>query len=172
MSIDKDFVFPVYIESMVLNRIIELCKNSSKEIFGYLIGSILRWNEELYVIIEEQLFIKGAIHSDQYSTSQIEGKAGEYEREFQKFKRLKKNSNLRVLGWWHSHPGLGCFLSPVDLKTQKFFFPEKYQIALVIDPANSKYKFFTLDVNTRMKYKEISHAVISSTKKVDLKKIS
>ncbi|MFW9825593.1 MAG: Mov34/MPN/PAD-1 family protein [Candidatus Thorarchaeota archaeon] len=167
MSISKDFVFPVYIEKIVLNRIIELCENSSKEIFGYLIGSILKWNEEVYVIIEEQLFIQGAVHSDQYSTFQLEGKAGEYEREFQKFKIKRKNSNLRVLGWWHSHPGLGCFLSPVDLKTQKFFFPEKYQIALVIDPAIRKYKFFTLDANTRIMYKEISHAVISSTNKVD-----
>jgi proteasome lid subunit RPN8/RPN11 len=162
MSISKDQVFPVYIEDIVLNKILYLCESSIQEIFGYLIGNILKWKENFYVIIEEQLFIRGAIHSDQYSTFQLEGKAGEYEKEFQKLKKNKKNSNLRVVGWWHSHPGLGCFLSPVDVKTQKSFFPETFQVALVIDPKSRKFKFFSLDIKTEMKYKEVSYAVISS----------
>ncbi len=162
MPISKDLVFPVYIESVALNKILNTCESSIQEIFGYLIGNILKWKEEVYVTIEEQLFIRGAIHSDQYSTFQLEGKAGEYEREFQKLKKNKNNSDLRIVGWWHSHPGLGCFLSPVDLKTQEFFFPESFQVALVVDQINKKYKFFTLDINTPMKYKEISHAVLSS----------
>ncbi|MHA2038627.1 MAG: Mov34/MPN/PAD-1 family protein [Promethearchaeota archaeon] len=162
MPISKDLVFPVYIESVTLNYILSICESSTQEIFGYLIGNILKWKEDIYIIIEEQLFIRGAIHSDQYSTFQLEGKAGEYEKEFQRLKKKKNNRNLRIVGWWHSHPGLGCFLSPVDLKTQKFFFPESYQVALVVDPTHRKYKFFTLDIKTLMKYKEISYAVISS----------
>ncbi len=32
--------------------------------------------------------------------------------------RKRKNDNLRIVGWWHSHPNFGCFLNPTDLDTQ------------------------------------------------------
>ena len=162
MSIGEDFVFPVYIYEEVLEQIKDLSNNSEKEIFGYLIGDILKWKEKIYIVIEEQLFIEGAIHSHQFSTSQIEGKAGEYEKEFQKMKINKKNDNLRVVGWWHSHPDFGCFLSPADLQTQEYFFPESYQVALVVDPVRDEFKFFTVDKTSKSKYKAVSNAIISS----------
>jgi len=164
MSIEEDFVFPVYIYNDVLNQIKNFSNSSEKEIFGYLVGNILKWNNKNYIIIEEQLFIEDAIHSNQFSTSQIEGKAGEYEREFKELKIKKKDENLRIVGWWHSHPNFGCFLSPSDLHTQEYFFPESYQVALVIDPIRDEYKFFTLDKASKKKYKKINNAIISSKK--------
>ncbi len=39
-----------------------------------------------------------------------------------------------VVGWYHSHPGFGCWLSMVDIKTQKSFENmDKRTVALVID---------------------------------------
>lgn len=162
MKIDDNFIFPVYIYEKVLNTIMKLCKRTTQEIFGYLIGNILKWKETIYVIIEDQIFIIGAIHGNTYSTSQIEGTAGKYEKKFQKVKRMKGNENLRIIGWWHSHPGFGCFLSSTDLHTQQFFFPENYQVALVVDPMIDEYEFFTLEKNSKEGYKLISNAVISS----------
>lgn len=46
---------------------------------------------------------------------------------------------LYIIGWYHSHPSLGLFLSPIDIKTQLTYqalYPNA--IALVIDP--SKYE--------------------------------
>ncbi|MFX1356779.1 MAG: Mov34/MPN/PAD-1 family protein [Promethearchaeota archaeon] len=163
MKIDEDFVFPVYIYEDTLNDMRDLCKKNENEIFGYLIGLICRWNNNFYIIIEEKLFIEGTFYSHKLSTSQIEGTAGKYEREFQKLKKNKNMKNLRVVGWWHSHPDLGCFLSFTDLHTQKVFFPESYQVALVIDPVKVDYEFFTLDKNTKKKYIIVNHAVISRT---------
>ena len=40
-----------------------------------------------------------------------------------------------VLGWYHSHPGYGCWLSGIDVSTQ--MLNQQYQepwLALVIDP--------------------------------------
>lgn len=162
MSIEEDFVFPVYIYDNVLNRIKELSNNSEKEIFGYLVGNLLKWKEMIYVIIEEQLFIEDAVHSNQFSTSQIKGKAGEYEKKFRNLKNKKMNENLRIVGWWHSHPDFGCFLSSTDLHTQEYFFPESYQVALVIDPIRDEFKFFTLDKASEKEYKAISNAIIST----------
>ena len=161
MKINEDFVFPIYIEKDVLNSIQNLCKKSKFEIFGYLIGNILKWNEKIYIVIEDQLFLIGAVHSDKYSTSQIEGTAGKYEKKFQKLKQKKNNEDLRIVGWWHSHPNFGCFLSTTDVETQSFFFPESYQVALVVDPINASYDFFSLDNNSKNGYKPVSFAIIS-----------
>ncbi|MFX0047725.1 MAG: Mov34/MPN/PAD-1 family protein [Candidatus Hermodarchaeota archaeon] len=162
MLVDKDFIFPVYIYEEVLNHIKNLCSNTNKEIFGYLIGKILKWKEEIYVEIQEQIFIEDTVHSHQFFTSQIEGKAGAYEKEFQKLKKNRSDDNLRVVGWWHSHPGIGCFLSRTDISTQKYFFPEVYQVALVVDPIKDEFKFFTLEKISKKKYKSVSNAIISS----------
>ena len=46
--------------------------------------------------------------------------------------------NEIVVGWYHSHPGFGCFLSSVDVQTQKSF--EKLDdrfVAVVVDPIQS-----------------------------------
>ncbi len=40
----------------------------------------------------------------------------------------------RVVGWFHSHPGIGAFFSHTDRATQDGFFREPYSIGWVIDP--------------------------------------
>lgn len=161
-SFKEDFLFSVYIKESILNHIKDLSRNSDREIFGYLIGLILKWKNNKYIIIKEQIYIENTVRSNKFNTSQIEGTAGKYEKEFQKVKHNIKNENLRIVGWWHSHIDLGCFLSSTDIHTQEYFFPEPYQVALVIDPIRDEYKFFTLDKSSKIKYKALSYAVISS----------
>lgn len=161
MKFKENFIFPVYIHQGVIESIKELCKRSESEIFGYLVGSILIWKCIIYVIIEESLFIMGAIHSNKFSTSQVEGTAGVYQQEFQRLKTLRRNENLRIVGWWHSHPDFGCFLSSSDLLTQKYFFHKSYQVAMVVDPIRNEFEFFTLDNNTKEGYKSISYAILA-----------
>lgn len=48
-----------------------------------------------------------------------------------------------IVGWYHSHPGLGVFLSATDLRTQKLYFAEPWQVAIVIDPVNSQFGIFS-----------------------------
>jgi proteasome lid subunit RPN8/RPN11 len=40
----------------------------------------------------------------------------------------------RIIGWYHSHPGFGLFLSEYDLFIHKNFFSDPRMLALVIDP--------------------------------------
>ena len=47
-----------------------------------------------------------------------------------------------VVGSYHSHPGLGVFLSSVDIDTQAGVFSQPWQIALVIDPIRNETGFF------------------------------
>lgn len=43
-------------------------------------------------------------------------------------------SEERMVGWYHTHPGFGVFLSSYDLFVHEHFFTEPWHIALVIDP--------------------------------------
>jgi len=42
--------------------------------------------------------------------------------------------SLRIVGWYHTHPGFGVFLSPQDEFIHKSFFNEHWQVAFVVDP--------------------------------------
>lgn len=42
------------------------------------------------------------------------------------------------MGWYHSHPGFGCWLSGVDINTQQSFEAlSERAVAVVVDPIQS-----------------------------------
>jgi hypothetical protein len=47
-----------------------------------------------------------------------------------------------IVGWYHSHPGLGAFFSASDRRTQAAFFPHPYSVGWVIDPELDDEAFF------------------------------
>ena len=54
----------------------------------------------------------------------------------------EKYHGEKVLGWHHTHPGLGIFLSAHDLFIHRHFFAQAWQIALVVDPVRHELGFF------------------------------
>lgn len=46
----------------------------------------------------------------------------------------KKFPGQKIVGWIHTHPNFGIFLSEYDKFIQENFFKEDYQIAYVVDP--------------------------------------
>lgn len=48
--------------------------------------------------------------------------------------RARLGADLEIVGWYHTHPGLGVFLSGTDLRTQAAFFGRPWQVAMVLDP--------------------------------------
>lgn len=56
---------------------------------------------------------------------------------------LEENYPTKVfLGWYHTHPRMGVFFSAWDLWLHQNFFPEAWQVALVIEPHQSVGGFF------------------------------
>ena len=49
---------------------------------------------------------------------------------------------LRIVGWYHSHPGFGCFMSETDVRTQDGIFGGGTGFAIVIDPVRMEIKAF------------------------------
>jgi proteasome lid subunit RPN8/RPN11 len=51
-------------------------------------------------------------------------------------------SGKRIVGWYHTHPRMGIFLSHYDTFLHNNFFPEPWQVALVVEPHSSLGGFF------------------------------
>lgn len=47
-----------------------------------------------------------------------------------------------IVGWYHTHPGFGIFLSGMDLFIHQNFFTQTWHVALVLDPQAKRSGFF------------------------------
>lgn len=55
------------------------------------------------------------------------------------------NEEAVIVGWYHTHPGFGIFLSGMDLFIHQNFFTQKWHVAFVLDPQAHKSGFFCWD---------------------------
>ncbi len=55
---------------------------------------------------------------------------------------LLQNPGQQILGWYHSHPGYGIFLSATDRTTQHAYFAAPWQVAVVVDPVRGEFGVF------------------------------
>jgi proteasome lid subunit RPN8/RPN11 len=62
--------------------------------------------------------------------------------------RLDNTRN--IVGWYHSHPAMGIFLSATDLRTQQLYFSAPWQIAVVIDPVSHETGIFYGATGTKL----------------------
>ena len=53
----------------------------------------------------------------------------------------------KIVGWYHTHPRMGIFLSHYDTWLHQHFFPEPWQVALVVEPHSSNGGFFIRQSN-------------------------
>ena len=51
----------------------------------------------------------------------------------------------RVVGWWHTHPGMPLYLSDRDLRSHYAVFGEPWHVALVIDPCSQEAAYFACE---------------------------
>ena len=51
-------------------------------------------------------------------------------------------SDRQIVGWYHSHPGFGIFLSRDDRFIHENYFRQPWHVALVINPVNERAGFF------------------------------
>ena len=56
--------------------------------------------------------------------------------------RDQKFPDLDIVGWYHTHPDFGIFLSHHDLFIQQHFFGQPLQVAYVVDPIRQTRGFF------------------------------
>jgi proteasome lid subunit RPN8/RPN11 len=110
-----------------------------KEAIGLLGGNEIRAKE---LIINRILYVS---EGDEISVSFSE-------EDFTAFEKILKGDSYCV-GWWHSHPGYGLYLSQTDISTHIYSFQlhNDQSVALVVEPTKidsngrATYQFFQVN---------------------------
>ncbi len=64
-------------------------------------------------------------------------------RDVDRVRSFREEQNKALIGWYHTHPDLGIFLSETDLeRTHRVLFSEPFQVALVYDPVRGRAGYF------------------------------
>ncbi len=106
------------------------------ELGGILVGSAGSSPEGTLVFVEAAI---PALHTDA-----ARGSVTFTHDTWANINRIKddEHPDKRIVGWYHTHPGFGLFLSEYDLFIHRSFFDAPWQIALVIDPRAETSGFF------------------------------
>jgi proteasome lid subunit RPN8/RPN11/LysM repeat protein len=72
-----------------------------------------------------------------------------------------------IVGWYHTHPSFGLFLSQYDSFIQDNFFKEPGQVALVIDPIAGSQAWFAHDKNKSIVKFDETNTVTGPTTRPD-----
>ena len=119
----------IYISQPVYKEIHKFTQNKTiNESGGMLIGDVIEEFGKTNIIIKG--FVEAKFCDATPTTLKFTHETWDYVH-----KRMeKKFPNQKIVGWIHTHPNFGIFLSEYDKFIQENFFKEEYQIAYVIDP--------------------------------------
>ncbi|UCE90920.1 MAG: Mov34/MPN/PAD-1 family protein [Methanobacteriota archaeon] len=121
------------------------------EVMGLLLGDVCSWGGRTYSIIRD------------VGTTDLENSPAKVKFDPSALPRLfndldRAGFDYVVVGWYHSHPGHTCFMSRVDLRTQKRAFTQGYHCSVVIDPVSREVRAFKL---TGEGYSEVPFALVA-----------
>lgn len=111
-------------------------KDMTREIGGVLVGEILRDDAGPYLRIDTSI---DALHAEEKG-AELTFTHATWEHVHKEMD--SKYEGKKILGWYHTHPGFGIFLSDRDRFIQTSFFNLPFQIALVYDPKSREHGVF------------------------------
>ncbi|MDR1481359.1 MAG: LysM peptidoglycan-binding domain-containing protein [Synergistaceae bacterium] len=110
--------------------------DTSKELGSILIGDYTEYSGKTQVVIQWVIEAKYTDASASTLTFTHETWNYVYKEQSRLF------PDLKILGWQHTHPGYGIFLSNYDMFIQENFFNLPFQVAYVVDPKQDIRGFF------------------------------
>lgn len=135
-EIENDDV-KVYIKQDVYKALEKLsASDTSKELGSIIIGDYSNELGKTHVVISE--YIEAKYTDASASTLTFTHETWDYVHA----EHERRYPNKRIIGWQHTHPNYGIFLSNYDLFIQENFFNLPFQIAYVIDPIQNLRGFF------------------------------
>lgn len=126
----NDTAEQVYISSLALLKMLKHGKAGVPlEVMGIMLGDFV----DDYTVTCIDVFPMPQIGTE----TTVESIDEKYQSDM--LENLKQTGRLQnMVGWYHSHPGFGCFLSSVDVNTQKTFEQLHARcVAVVVDPIRS-----------------------------------
>lgn len=127
----------IYISQPVYKEIHKFTQNkTTNESGGMLIGNVIEEFGKTNIIING--FIEAKYCEATPTTLKFTHETWEYVHK----EMDKKFPGQKIVGWIHTHPNFGIFLSEYDKFIQENFFKEDYQIAYVVDPIQNIEGFY------------------------------
>lgn len=119
----------IYISQSAYKEIHKFTKNKlTNESGGMLIGNVIEALGKTNIII--QGFVEAKYCEATPTTLKFTHETWEYVHG----EIAEKFESGKIVGWIHTHPDFGIFLSEYDKFIQENFFKEEYQAAYVVDP--------------------------------------
>jgi len=110
--------------------------DTSIELCGVLAGSVYRDEDGPFLVVERAI----AGVATRRTGSQVTFTHETWDRIHQQME--EQCPDLRIVGWYHTHPGFGIFLSEMDQFIQDNFFDLPHQVAFVYDPVSERRGLF------------------------------
>ena len=110
--------------------------DTSQELAGVLLGHYDEKDGRYYVYVEAA--VEAKYTEAKKGSVTFTHKSWEYINDV----REKEYPQHKVVGWFHTHPGFGIFLSGYDKFIHQNFFNLPWQVAYVIDPVAGTHGFF------------------------------
>ncbi len=127
----------VYIKQDIYKKIDKFAKgDTTKEVGSILLGDYIEEGGKRYVVISA--FIEAKYTDASASTLTFTHETWNYVYR----EKDKAFPDKKIVGWQHTHPGYGIFLSNYDIFIQENFFNLPWQIAYVVDPIADTRGFF------------------------------
>lgn len=109
------------------------------EVFGLLLGRAVSMDDNrIRTVVVDYV---PATRFLQSRASYVEVSAEELSRMHQACELRMAAENLRIVGWFHTHPGHGIFMSQIDHDNHRLY-THAWQVALVLDPRQEQWGFF------------------------------
>lgn len=132
--------FQVVFKQSVLNEIHRHGASvENTEICGVLVGNVYRDSFGAFLYIESS--IRGEHASNQSCNVTFTAETWNHIQGIME----AEHADRRILGWYHTHPGFGIFLSDMDLFIHGNFFNLPWQVAFVYDPHSGQEGLFLWD---------------------------
>ncbi len=127
----------IYISQQVYKEIHKFTQNkTTNESGGMLVGTVIEEFGKTNIVISG--FVEAKYAEGTPTTLKFTHETWDYvHKEIE-----KKHSGKKIVGWIHTHPDFGIFLSEYDKFIQQNFFSEDYQIAYVVDPIQNIEGFY------------------------------
>jgi proteasome lid subunit RPN8/RPN11 len=137
----EDKGYELYISKLAEEKIRNHAGSTSSarlEVMGLLLGNVYRNNGTEYALVRD-------VATTDLDSSSVRVRFSRDGME-KLFASLEDSGfNYLIVGWYHSHPGHRCFMSPTDVETQKGLFNKRFHSAVVIDPINKEMEAFFLE---------------------------
>lgn len=106
---------------------------------GIMLGEVFETPYGFTGIVEE-FIISSAVGNSVYIESSF-AQWSEMDRRMDEINEAREQKLVKI-GWWHTHPSLGIFMSGTDRGTQARYFYQPWQFAAVFDPHAQKWGAF------------------------------